>query len=99
VNGAAGLGFAPDAGSGLAAWHARANRRASVAGAARAAAEVAQASSGASLAAVRTALEQGIFRREYRDHRLEWMVKVGGLDVVASGLERGNIRFTDEFGP
>lgn len=32
-------------------------------------------------------------RREYRDHRLEWMVKSGGVEVVLEGLRRGNIRF------
>ena len=31
-------------------------------------------------------------RREYRDHRLEWVVKSGGIDVVLAGL-RANIRF------
>ena len=38
-------------------------------------------------------VEEGLFKRQYRDHRLEWMIKVGGLDVVAKGLERDNIRF------
>jgi glutathione S-transferase/RNA polymerase-associated protein len=38
-------------------------------------------------------VDQGLFKREYRDHRLEWMIKVGGLDVVAEGLRKGNIRF------
>lgn len=32
-------------------------------------------------------------RREYRDHRLEWMVKSGGIDVVAQGLEDNTIRY------
>ena len=40
---------------------------------------------------------QGLFKREYRDHRLEWMIKSGGLDVVLKGLEADNIRFTDTF--
>lgn len=31
-------------------------------------------------------------RREYRDHRLEWMVKSGGIDVVTKGLEEDTIR-------
>ena len=31
--------------------------------------------------------------REYRDHRLEWMVKSGGIEVVLAGLRDGNIRF------
>jgi glutathione S-transferase/RNA polymerase-associated protein len=41
---------------------------------------------------------QGLFKREYRDHRLEWMIKSGGLEVVVKGLEAGNIRFTETFG-
>ena len=32
-------------------------------------------------------------RREYRDHRLEWMVKSGGIDIVLAGLRDRNIRF------
>lgn len=33
-------------------------------------------------------------RREYRDHRLEWMVRSGGIDVVLEGLRDDNIRFS-----
>ncbi|MET7246677.1 hypothetical protein ABZT49_25320 [Methylobacterium sp. EM32] len=32
-------------------------------------------------------------RREYRDHRLEWMVKSGGVEVVLAGLRDRTIRF------
>jgi|HubBroStandDraft_1064217.scaffolds.fasta_scaffold21874_1 glutathione S-transferase len=32
-------------------------------------------------------------RRQYRDHRLEWMMKTGGLDVVLKGLEQDTIHF------
>ena len=42
-------------------------------------------------------VEEGLFKREYRDHRLEWMIKVGGLEVVAKGLERDNIRFSPDL--
>ena len=35
----------------------------------------------------------GARRREYRDHRLEWMVKSGGIDIVLAGLRDNNIRF------
>lgn len=31
-------------------------------------------------------------RREYRDHRLEWIVKSGGIDVVMQGLKDNTIR-------
>ena len=32
-------------------------------------------------------------RRQYRDHRLEWMLKTGGLDIVLRGLEGETIHF------
>jgi glutathione S-transferase len=32
-------------------------------------------------------------RREYRDHRLEFMIKNGAIDIVLKGIENGNIRF------
>jgi glutathione S-transferase/RNA polymerase-associated protein len=35
--------------------------------------------------------------RQYRDHRLEWMMKSGGVEVVLRGLENGTIRFQTEF--
>ena len=43
-------------------------------------------------------VEKGLFKREYRDHRLEWMIKSGGVEVVLKGLERDNIRFAPPFG-
>jgi glutathione S-transferase/RNA polymerase-associated protein len=42
-------------------------------------------------------MEQGQFKREYRDHRLEWMIKTGGIDIVQEGLARHNIRFIEPF--
>ena len=95
LNGSVGQGFPPAEGSKLAAWLARANARPSVAAANRAAMESANNSAMPNVAEM---LEQGLFKREYRDHRLEWMIKSGGLDVVLKGLEKGNIRFTPEFG-
>jgi glutathione S-transferase len=32
--------------------------------------------------------------RQYRSHRLEWMLKYGGLPVVLDGLEQGTIQFS-----
>jgi len=32
--------------------------------------------------------------RQYRSHRLEWMLKYGGLPVVLDGIERGTIQFS-----
>ena len=95
LNGAAGQGHPPPQGSPLAAWLARANARPSVADTT---AEIAALARTSGMANVAELVEKGLFKREYRDHRLEWMMKSGGLDVVLQGLERGNIRFTPEFG-
>ena len=97
VNGAVGFGHAPSEGTPLAAWLARVNRLDSVAECAQAAAAVGFDSDAVSLPAVRQAMEQGLFKREYRDHRLEWMIKTGGLEVVQDGLARQNIRFIEPF--
>jgi glutathione S-transferase len=43
-------------------------------------------------------LTSGAIRREYRDHRLEWMMKSGGVQVVLDGLAKDNIRFTWPLG-
>ena len=32
--------------------------------------------------------------RQYRDHRLEWMLKHGGLSIVLEGIEKGTIQFS-----
>ena len=95
VNGVAGQGIAPPAGGALAAWLARANTRPSVADTT---AEIAAMARTAGMANVAELVEKGLFKREYRDHRLEWMMKSGGVEVVLQGLERGNIRFSPEFG-
>jgi glutathione S-transferase/RNA polymerase-associated protein len=98
VNGASSFGHQPPQGSSLADWLARANARDSVAACAAAAAAVGRDGAGPSLETVRQAMEQGLFKREYRDHRLEWMIKTGGIGVVEEGLAKGNIRFIEPFG-
>jgi glutathione S-transferase len=95
LNGSVGHGFPPPAGSRLAEWLARVNARPSVA---ETLAEAAATARSAPMSNVAEMVEKGLFKREYRDHRLEWMIKSGGLEVVLKGLERGNIRFTPEFG-
>jgi glutathione S-transferase len=97
VNGAVGFGHRPPDDSALAAWLTRANARDSVAACARAAAAVGFDSAAVSLEAVRQAMERGLFKREYRDHRLEWMVKTGGIGIVEAGLAKGNVRFIEPF--
>lgn len=94
VNGSVGHGIAPEPGSKLAQWLARANARPSVRDTV---AEAAATASTGGMGDVAKLLEQGLFKREYRDHRLEWMVKSGGLEVVTQGLSRGNIRFTPDL--
>ena len=60
-------------------------------------AEIAAMAQASAMANVAELVEKGLFKREYRDHRLEWMIKSGGLDVVLKGLERDNIRFAPAF--
>jgi glutathione S-transferase/RNA polymerase-associated protein len=43
-------------------------------------------------------IAKGKHRREYRDHRLEWMLRVGGLEIVTAGMQANNIRFSYEIG-
>lgn len=84
---------APTAGSKLAAWVERAFARPSVA-------ETVKEARAFDRGDVNVAdlVARGLFKREYRDHRLEWMIKSGGLEVVLRGLEEGNIRFAPDFG-
>lgn len=91
VNCARMLGFAPPANSRLEAWLERVNQRPSVAATEREAlASVPQGD------AFKQALHTQKWRREYRDHRLEWMIKSGGLSIVLEGLQHNNIRFSVE---
>jgi hypothetical protein len=89
VNGFLGFGHAPARGSKLSDWLGRVNARDSVAKAADEARSFSTA-----MTDVAGLVSQGLFKREYRDHRLEWMIKSGGIEVVLKGLERDNIRFT-----
>ncbi len=98
VNGASSFGHAPSAESALGAWLSRANARDSVQRVSAEAAAMAMEGASAGMAAVREALLAGLFKREYRDHRLEWMIRNGALDIVRLGIERRNVRFTEPFG-
>jgi len=94
VNGSRGHGHAPPEGSRLADWLARANERPSVV---QTVAEVLEMVKASAMGNVADLVEKGLFKREYRDHRLEWMIKSGGVEVVIKGLERDNIRFAPAF--
>ncbi len=89
---AAGFGAPPLPGSRLAAWLARCVERPSVASTA------AEAQAVVDIVAriVPVAIAAGKFQREYRDHRLEWMIRSGGMAVVVAGIAAGNIRFSSE---
>lgn len=87
IAGAIGFGMAPPPGA-LSDWFARAAARPSVAASLQAAKD-----SLAAMAGVAQVVEAGLFKRQYRDHRLEWMIRSGGLSIVQEGLARGNIRF------
>ncbi|MBT9471197.1 MAG: glutathione S-transferase family protein [Pseudomonadota bacterium] len=92
LNGSVGHGFPPEKGSRLADWLARTNERPSVV-------ETAASARASVMPNVAELVRQGLFKREYRDHRLEWMIKSGGAQVVIDGLARDNIRFSPDFGP
>ncbi|MGI4793003.1 MAG: glutathione S-transferase family protein [Janthinobacterium lividum] len=81
-------GLGPDGDSALGTWHRRVSARPSVAATFR---EFDAAA--AKMAAASEMYVSGARRREYRDYRLEWMIKSGGLVVVQAGLEARNIRF------
>ena len=88
VNRSVFYGMGPAPGSKLALWHARLRGRASVA------ATFAEFDAAASrMHEAAGAYASGERRREYRDHRLEWMVKSGGVEIVLEGLRRNTIRF------
>lgn len=81
-------GMGPLPRSALADWYQRLTERPSVA---TTFAEYAVAA--ARMPATVEAFRTGGKVREYRDHRLEWMIKSGGIEVVLAGLRDGNIRF------
>ena len=89
LNRSAGYGYLPEKGSRLADWFERANRRETVA--------KVRTQMQASLDAMPDLgelLRKGEVVRQYRDHRLEWMIAAGGLSVVTEGIEKGTIRFS-----
>lgn len=92
VHPAAVLGCPPAPGSGLARWLDRVRARPSVAAAFDAA-----AASMTGFEMLPQLVESGLFKREYRDHRLEWMLRSGGAEIVLEGMRKGNIRFSREL--
>ena len=82
-------GLGTPAGSSLTRWRERICQRPSVAETFK---EFEAAAGAMGDAAARVA--SGQIRREYRDHRLEWMMKSGGVQIVLDGIAKGTIRFT-----
>jgi glutathione S-transferase/RNA polymerase-associated protein len=89
LNRSAAYGYTPPAGSRLHAWFERVNQRPSVAQVLTQMRAVL-----ANLPDFPALMAQGKIVRQYRDHRLEWMIRGGGLSVVQEGIERGTIRFS-----
>jgi len=92
VHAAAVSGNAPPEGSKLAGWLERVRVRPSVA----TTLEQALHSMGG-FQMLPDLVSSGVFVREYRDHRLEWMLRSGGIDIVLEGLRKKNIRFSHEI--
>lgn len=89
VNRSVTLGLGPALDSPLAAWHTRLKERPSVS------ATFAEYEKGLpGMSVIAKSIQAGERRREYRSQRLEWMIKAGGLEVVAEGIRKNNIRFT-----
>lgn len=91
VNRSVAIGYGPAEGSRLREWHTRLCERESVK---RTFEEFEKGLQGLRSPEVKEAYLSGKRKREYRDHRLEWMVKSGGLSIVTEGLEKENIRFS-----
>jgi glutathione S-transferase len=92
VHAAAMSGNAPAQGSRLASWLDRVRARPSVL---QTFEEAAHSLGGFQM--LPDLVRAGHFVREYRDHRLEWMLRSGGLDIVLDGMQRKNIRFSHEL--
>ena len=89
LNRSAGYGYLPPKGSNLLAWFERVNQRDSVA--------KVRAQMQATLEKMPdlgAMLNSGQVVRQYRDHRLEWMIAAGGISVVLEGMQKGTIRFS-----
>lgn len=89
INRSAYYGLGPPTNTPLAHWLGRIRERPSVA---ETFGEFDQAA--ATMAAAADHYRTGGRRREYRDHRLEWMVRSGGIDVVLAGMRDDTIRFS-----
>lgn len=91
VNRSFTYGLAPKHGSKLKEWHERLSAREAVK---KTFEEYENGLTAFRDPRAKEAYLSGMRKREYRDHRLEWMIKSGAVDVVTKGIEKENIRFT-----
>lgn len=92
VNGAAAVGYKPAAGGPLDTWL-RAMRK-------RPSAERLKQDVIAALHRFMNRpqeIAEGKHRRQYRDHRLDWMLRSGGTQIVLDGIANGTLRFSTEL--
>jgi glutathione S-transferase len=89
VNAASSQGNKPLPGSRLDAWLRAVRQRPS---AQRCKADI--LATLATFAAVPARIASGEARRQYRDHRLDWMLRSGGLSIVEAGLAAHNLHFS-----
>ena len=89
VNRSAAVGLGPEKGSRLEAWFVRANERDSVS---KVIDQMKQVMT--KLPDFAALLADGKINRQYRDHRLDWMIRGGGLSIVQEGIDKGTIRFS-----
>jgi glutathione S-transferase/RNA polymerase-associated protein len=92
VQAAASSGHTPPGGSRLAAWLERVSSRPSLV---QTFDEATHSLGGFQM--LPELVRSGQFVREYRDHRLEWMLRSGAVDIVLEGMQRRNIRFSHEL--
>jgi glutathione S-transferase len=92
VNGAAATGNKPGAGGRLDSWLKSVRKRPS--------AERIKQDVVASLPRFMNRpkeIAEGRVQREYRDHRVDWMLRSGGLQIVIDGLQQKTIRLSREL--
>jgi len=89
VNRSAAVGLGPEKGSRLEAWFVRANKWDSVS---KVIDQMKQAMT--KLPDFAALLAEGKIKRQYRDHRLDWMIRGGGISIVQEGIDKGTIRFS-----
>ena len=50
----------------------------------------------AQFAAIAQRIASGQQQRQYRDHRLDWMMRSGGVEIVVDGFKARTLRFSKD---